>query len=71
MEEHLVEGDPSEVPIRASQGAELLVVGGRGRGGFARAMPGSVSRHRAQHTACPVVAVRHDHEGHARDGHAR
>ncbi|WP_306191526.1 universal stress protein [Streptomyces sp. MK5] len=66
LEEHVVEGDPSEVLIRASEGAELLVVGGRGRGGFARAMLGSVSQRCAQHAACPVVVVRHDHDGHAR-----
>ncbi|WP_086723592.1 universal stress protein [Streptomyces carpinensis] len=65
LEEHLAEGDPSEVLIRASEGAELLVVGGRGRGGFARAMLGSVSQRCAQHAACPVVVVRQDHD-HAR-----
>ncbi|WP_345574832.1 universal stress protein [Streptomyces prasinosporus] len=57
LEQHLVEGDPSEVLIRASEGAELLVVGRRGRGGFARAMLGSVSQRCAQHAACPVVVV--------------
>jgi nucleotide-binding universal stress UspA family protein len=60
LREHLVEGDPSEVLIRASQGAEVLVVGSRGRGGFARAMLGSVSQRCAQHAACPVVVVRQD-----------
>ncbi|MFI9614969.1 universal stress protein [Streptomyces sp. NPDC052023] len=58
LRQELVEGDPSEVLIRASQGAELLVVGSRGRGGFARAMLGSVSQRCAQHAACPVVIVR-------------
>ncbi|MET8247661.1 universal stress protein [Streptomyces sp. NPDC005202] len=60
LQEHLVEGDPSEVLIRASEGADLLVVGRRGRGGFARAMLGSVSQRCAQHAACPVVVVRQD-----------
>ncbi|MEU5523359.1 universal stress protein [Streptomyces sp. NPDC093250] len=59
LRERLVEGDPSEVLIRASEGAELLVVGHRGRGRFARAMLGSVSQRCAQHAACPVVVVRH------------
>ncbi|MEV5312447.1 universal stress protein [Streptomyces sp. NPDC052610] len=54
---HLVEGDPSEALIQASEGAELLVLGRRGRGGFARAMLGSVSQRCAQHAACPVVVV--------------
>ncbi|MFD5573864.1 universal stress protein [Streptomyces cadmiisoli] len=60
LRQELVEGDPSEVLIRASQGAELLVVGSRGRGGFARAMLGSVSQRCAQHAACPVVVVRQE-----------
>ncbi|MBN0042759.1 universal stress protein [Streptomyces actuosus] len=64
VREHLIEGDPSEVLIRASEGADLLVVGHRGRGGFARSMLGSVSHRCAQHAACPVVVVRH--EGHRR-----
>ncbi|WP_069173971.1 universal stress protein [Streptomyces griseus] len=54
----LVQGDPSEVLVRASEGADLLVVGNRGRGGFARAMLGSVSQRCAQHAKCPVVVVR-------------
>ncbi|MFJ4685048.1 universal stress protein [Streptomyces sp. NPDC088789] len=58
LREVLVEGDPSEVLIRASEGADLVVVGRRGRGGFARAMLGSVSQRVAQHAACPVVVVR-------------
>ncbi|GAA2539927.1 MULTISPECIES: universal stress protein [Streptomyces] len=57
LREHLVEGDPSEALIQASEGAELLVVGRRGRGAFARAMLGSVSQRCAQHAACPVVVV--------------
>ncbi|ANH90370.1 universal stress protein [Streptomyces sp. NPDC057197] len=60
MREYLVEGNPSEILIRASQGAEILVVGSRGRGGFARAMLGSVSQRCAQHAACPVVTVRQE-----------
>ncbi|MEU1891218.1 universal stress protein [Streptomyces pristinaespiralis] len=58
VREMLVRGDPSEVLVRASEGAELLVVGSRGRGGFGRAMLGSVSQRCAQHAACPVVVVR-------------
>ncbi|MDF6022471.1 universal stress protein [Streptomyces sp. JH34] len=58
VHEILVRGDPSEVLVKASEGADLLVVGNRGRGGFARAMLGSVSQRCAQHAACPVVVVR-------------
>ncbi|MFF9453646.1 universal stress protein [Streptomyces flaveolus] len=60
--EVLVEGDPSEALIRASQGADILVVGRRGRGAFARAMLGSVSQRCAQHAACPVVVVRQERD---------
>ncbi|MET9392936.1 universal stress protein [Streptomyces sp. NPDC006624] len=60
LREVLVEGDPSEALIQASEGAELLVVGRRGRGAFARAMLGSVSQRCAQHAFCPVVVVRQD-----------
>ncbi|NED37685.1 universal stress protein [Streptomyces sp. SID8499] len=62
LREHLVAGDPSEVLIRASQGADVLVVGRRGRGGFARAMLGSVSQRCAQHAACPVVVVHEERD---------
>ncbi|RFU84556.1 universal stress protein [Streptomyces triticagri] len=62
VREHLVEGDPSDVLIRAAEDAELLVVGRRGRGAFTRALLGSVSQRCAQHASCPVVVVRPDHE---------
>lgn len=58
VRELLVRGNPSEVLLSAAEGAELLVVGSRGRGGFARALLGSVSQQCAQHAPCPVVIVR-------------
>ncbi|MET9730224.1 universal stress protein [Streptomyces sp. NPDC006458] len=54
----VVRGNPVDVLLRAAEGAEVLVVGSRGRGGFARALLGSVSQHLAQHARCPVVIVR-------------
>ncbi|WP_046734546.1 universal stress protein [Streptomyces humi] len=55
---HLVHGNAADVLLRAAEGAEVLVVGSRGRGGFARALLGSVSTHVTQHADCPVVIVR-------------
>jgi len=43
--------------IEHSKGADLLVVGSRGHGGFQNLMLGSVSQQCAQHAECPVVIV--------------
>ncbi len=51
-------GDPSKALLDAAQDADLLVVGSRGRGGFAGVLLGSVSQRAAQHAQCPVVIVR-------------
>jgi nucleotide-binding universal stress UspA family protein len=57
------EGSPARVLLDASKGAELLVVGFRGHGGFAEALLGSVSQHCVHHATCPVVVIRHPAPG--------
>ncbi|MHB6904440.1 universal stress protein [Streptomyces sp. DB-54] len=54
----LAYGTPAAVLLDQARGADLLVVGSHGHGGFAGALLGSVGRHCAQHAPCPVVVVR-------------
>ncbi len=54
----VVRANPAEALLDAAEGAELLVVGSRGRGTFARSLLGSVSQQCALHATCPVVIVR-------------
>ncbi len=52
------EGSPAAVLIEASDGADLLVVGSRGRGGFKGLLLGSVSQQCSLHSRCPITIVR-------------
>jgi nucleotide-binding universal stress UspA family protein len=50
-------GDVAEELVNASQDADMLVVGSRGGGGFARLLMGSVSSQVVHHASCPVVVI--------------
>lgn len=58
IERLVVEGGATNVLVDLSDGAELLVVGHRGRGGFLALHLGSVALQCALHAKCPVVVVR-------------
>jgi nucleotide-binding universal stress UspA family protein len=53
----LREGHPADILLDESKGADLLVVGTRGLGGFKGLLLGSVSHQVALHASCPVVVV--------------
>lgn len=50
-------GRAAPVLLDAAKGADVVVVGARGLGGFAGMLLGSVSHHLAHHATCPVVVV--------------
>jgi nucleotide-binding universal stress UspA family protein len=52
------ERTPAKALIEASDGADLLVVGSRGLGGFKGLLLGSVSQQCSHHARCPVTIVR-------------
>jgi nucleotide-binding universal stress UspA family protein len=51
------EGHPVDTLLAEAAQADLVVVGRRGRGGFASLVLGSVSQQVVHHAPCPVVVV--------------
>ena len=55
---HVVHRSPAKGLIETAEGADLLVVGARGRGGFGGLLLGSVSDQCVHHAPCPVTVIR-------------
>ena len=60
VEQHVERGEPGAVLCERADalGADVVVVGSRGRGAIRRALLGSVSTYVVQHAPCPVLVVR-------------
>jgi nucleotide-binding universal stress UspA family protein len=57
VEGELLEGSAASVLVSRSKGADMLIVGSRGLGGFKGLLLGSVSSQCIHHATCPVVIV--------------
>ena len=55
----VIAGNPAEVLLDASVGAELLVVGKRRHNGLTERLSGSLREHVITHATCPVLVMCH------------
>src|SRR5450759_4903408 len=53
-----IEGQPAAILLKEAQDAEMIVVGSRGRGGFASLLLGSVSQQVVHHAPCPLSCAK-------------
>ncbi|MFP5308178.1 MAG: universal stress protein [Actinomycetes bacterium] len=60
VEQKVVTGRPATVLLREAEGAEMIVIGSRGLGGFRGLLLGSVGHQVTAHATCPVVVLPHD-----------
>jgi nucleotide-binding universal stress UspA family protein len=58
VERIVAQGGPAQVLLEVAKGADLLVVGSRGLGGFTGLLLGSVGSQCVHHAHCPVLVVR-------------
>jgi len=61
VERIVSEDAAAQALLDAAKGADLLVVGTRGHGGFTGLLLGSVSQQCAHHSPCPLVIVPPEH----------
>ena len=60
VREIICQGSAADELIRASEGAQMLIVGNRGHRGWHELLLGSVSSSSATHAHCPVLIVHAD-----------
>jgi nucleotide-binding universal stress UspA family protein len=59
---HVGPGGPASMLVDIAAGADLLVIGSRGLGGFRGLLLGSVTQQVIAHAPCPVVVITPDEE---------
>jgi nucleotide-binding universal stress UspA family protein len=67
----VLQGVPARTLIRYSAGAEMLVLGSRGHGGFTGLLVGSVSSACVAHATCPVLIVHNKNQREIDVDHAK